>query len=94
MIPAMPGLHFEHYTADALTIRMQSLPADCWVCGSPDATGLDCGIPIYEDLILPNDWQGEWGGAPACPQCFELQNRLTEPLTRKAFLATTRKEKR
>jgi hypothetical protein len=67
-------------TAEVETIRMQAMPCDCWVCGSPEATGSNMGIPVYEDLILPNDWQGEWGGAPACPKCFEKQSRLTEPM--------------
>ncbi len=80
------GIRFEQYTADVLTISMQALPADCWACGSPEATGSNFGIPIYEDLVLHNDYEGEWGGAPACPRCFEIQNKLTEPMLRHEFI--------
>ena len=77
-----------HITAERTVIRMQALPADCWACGG-DASGLEHGIPIYEDLILPNDWPGEWGGAPACRSCFDRQSELTEPTTVAEFLAST-----
>jgi hypothetical protein len=56
----------------------------CWACGA-DATLDNCGIPHYEDFVLPNDWQGEWGGAPACRQCFEKQGRLTKPMLLSQF---------
>jgi hypothetical protein len=74
-------VHFEKRPNGQLVeiIRMQALPADCWVCGG-DATGMHHGIPVYEDQILPNDWPGDWAGVPACEGCFEKQNRLTEPV--------------
>ncbi len=78
----MPGVHFEHYTKDVLTIRMQALPATCWVCGA-DATGDDCGVPVYDGYVLPNDWGGEWGGVAACRKCFEKQSKIAEPTSPK-----------
>jgi hypothetical protein len=77
----MYGLHVMSITAERCVINMQALPADCWACGA-DASGMECGIPVYEDLILPNDWTGEWGGVPACHACFERQGKLTEPMTK------------
>ena len=56
--------------------------ADCWVCGEPS---LKQGIPVYEDLILHNDYKGEWGGVPACPRCHAVQQLLTEPIYRHEF---------
>lgn len=81
-------IHVHHYAAEVETILMQSVPADCWACGSPEATGSNMGIPVYEDFVLPNDWPGEWGGVPACPKCFEKQNRLTEPAPVARFVTT------
>jgi len=46
------------------------------VCGG-EATE---GIPVYEDLVLPDDWEGEWFGADACAACARLQHQLTEPI--------------
>ena len=51
--------------------------ATCCICGDGS---LKSGIPMYEDMVLPNDWQGEWGGQPACDRCRELQGTLTEPM--------------
>jgi hypothetical protein len=72
-------------TAERTVISMQALPADCWVCGE-DATGRDCGIPVYEDMVLPNKWRGEWGGVPACRRCFERQSKLLQPMHQIEFL--------
>lgn len=29
------------------------------------------GIPMYEDLPVPVEWEGEWGGFAACKSCFD-----------------------
>jgi len=71
------------------TINMQSHPATCFGCGG-DATGLNHGIPVYEDLVLHNDYQGELGGAPACQDCFDVQSKMAKPMTRAAFLRDVR----
>jgi len=61
-------------------IRLDEPTADCWVCGQE--TFLDFGLPVYEDEILPNDWQGEWFGATVCPRCYRLFNdKVTAPLS-------------
>lgn len=57
-------------------INLTPILADCWVCGDLSHR---MGIPVYEDLILPNHHDGEWGGVPACRECFELQGLLREP---------------
>lgn len=33
------------------------------------------GIPMYEDLPVPVDWQGEWGGFCACESCYGKYER-------------------
>ena len=66
-------------------IDLWPVETDCWACGK-HLIGNEFSIPIYEDLVLPNSWQGEWGGVEACPSCFDLQQTLTVPMTVKAFL--------
>lgn len=56
----------------------------CWACGV-FVIPLRHGLPVYEDEILPNDWQGEWGGVPSCPECYEVQGLLTEPMPAAQF---------
>ena len=59
-------------------VNMQSTDTVCFACGGwADASR---GIPVYEDIVLPNSWTGEWFGAPACDECFAAQNRLTFPV--------------
>jgi hypothetical protein len=68
---------------DITIIRLDEPTADCWVCG--EETFLDYGLAVYEDLILPNDWPGEWFGATVCPRCYALFNdRVMAPLTWRA----------
>jgi hypothetical protein len=80
---SMPGA-VTMATEDVLEIRMQKGPADCWVCGG-NASGWALGIPVYEGLVLPNNWSKEWGGVPACPPCFIAQERLAEPMEKSEF---------
>lgn len=57
-----------------------------WGCGTRLVA--PCyGVPVYEDLILPNDFEGEWGGFDACARCFWLQGRMTEPVSLREFKA-------
>ena len=49
-------------------------PGDCWYCGG-DCTGHNCGLPIFNGDLMSNDWQGEWGGVPACQGCYDKHER-------------------
>jgi hypothetical protein len=51
-------------------IDLNGLDAECYVCDQD--TSHEQGIAIYEDLIVPNDYTGEWGGVPACRRCYVL----------------------
>lgn len=68
---------------------------DCWVCGVPvtaSSAGPNYGVACYEDLIVPNDHQGEWGGFTACRACYYIvqgmqAERPAAFLTRREVLA-------
>lgn len=60
----------------------------CWVCGKPIL--IEQGIAIYEDLILPNNWEGEWGGVHTCKECYDLQQTITKPISLADFLSLKR----
>jgi hypothetical protein len=53
-----------------LEIRLYDPCAECSVCGAETVSRW--GIPVYEDYILRNDEEGEWGGAPACEVCYAI----------------------
>jgi hypothetical protein len=59
-------------------IRLDERVAECHICGAESPP--KWGIPIYEGDVLPNDWQGEWGGVDACQRCWLHQGRLTVPM--------------
>ena len=63
----------------ALVIDLHPIQEYCWICGE-FVIPLTQGVPSYEDLVLPNDWGGGWGGQPACRRCFDLQGLLREPM--------------
>lgn len=49
-------------------IRLHEPQIECIVCGETDVSRW--GLAVYEGQIVPNDYQGEWGGAPCCEKCF------------------------
>lgn len=60
-------------------IDMWEPTTECFVCSVE--TYIDYGLAVYEDEILPNDWNGEWFGATVCPRCYDLFNdKITAPL--------------
>jgi len=63
-------------------IDMWPIIAECVVCGAPSHKS---GIPMYEGMVLPNDWDGEWGGQPACDRCRQIQGAITVPMEMGAF---------
>lgn len=65
--------------ATILVIKLYPRETECIVCEAPLSDCLQ-GVPIYEDLLLHNDYDGDWGGFDACPRCFAFQNALTEPM--------------
>ena len=55
-------------------IELWPIFCDCHLC---DQATLDSqGIAVYEDLILPDDYTGEWFGAPVCLKCWAKVDRL------------------
>ena len=56
--------------ADVLLIDLNERWAECWACGAD--TPSRWGLPIDSSAeLVPNDYQGDWGGVPACKSCFD-----------------------
>ena len=51
-----------------LVINMQSPTIECCVCGAEDQHRW--ALATYEDVILPDDWAGEWMGNACCKTCW------------------------
>ena len=64
-------------------IQLDARIAVCHVCEAESPP--HWGIPIFEGMVLPNDWTGDWGGVDACTQCWTRQGALTAPMTLQAF---------
>jgi hypothetical protein len=51
-------------------IHLQEFWATCSICGAD--TPSNWGIPVNTNGdVVPNNYQGEWGGIPACQPCFK-----------------------
>lgn len=53
--------------------------AECWACGAD--TPCHWGLPLDDTgQLVPNEYEGEWAGVPACKECYEAhaQGLLTE----------------
>lgn len=61
-----------------LEIRLDHPSAECVLCGAEEE--LPLGLACYEDLLVDDDYQGPWGGQPACRICFNAWgNGVLEP---------------
>lgn len=65
---------------DVLEIHLYPPYAECWACG--DETPARWGLPIRSDTaeLADNDYEGDWGGVPACEACWRAhaEGLLTE----------------
>lgn len=61
-------------------IDLWPIEEECWAC-QEFVRPLKHGLPVYEDFVLPNDWEGEWGGVPSCERCHGVQGTLTKPVS-------------
>ncbi|MBF0529190.1 MAG: hypothetical protein HQK55_07950 [Deltaproteobacteria bacterium] len=52
-----------------LIISLNRATADCCICG--EEVYMEYGIPMYEGIPVPLDWEGEWGGFAACKLCYD-----------------------
>jgi len=43
---------------------------DCRICGRPCGGGFN--VPVYENVIVPDNWTEGWAGFPVCGVCFYL----------------------
>ena len=51
---------------------------NCRICGREVAIstwGPNYGVPMYEDMPVPPEWSGEWGGFCACKECHDRYER-------------------
>lgn len=72
-LPVLSGLYRLSNGAEMVVINMQEPWTECTVCGADTLEGW--GLPIWNGLIVANDWPGEWGGVPACESCWERHER-------------------
>lgn len=69
-------------TDPVLVINLSEPWTNCSSCNKE--TPYKWGLPISEDgQIVPNWWPGEWGGVPACEECYKKHaawSDRTEPM--------------
>ena len=51
-------------------INLWEPTGDCFVC--EEECPLAYAVAVYEDEILPDDYPGEWFGAPVCGRCYNI----------------------
>lgn len=60
-------------------IELQRHPIECVICDrtseQPPSTP-SYGVARYEDEVVPDAYQGEWGGAPVCPSCYWIERGI------------------
>lgn len=62
-------------------IDMNIIPCQCGICDVQWEEARSApmfGVARYEDLIVPDNYQGEWGGMQVCKQCFDAERALHE----------------
>ena len=46
-----------------------------WCCVCERETDVRQGLAVYEDLLVPDDYEGDHGGMAACWTCFQQWRR-------------------
>jgi hypothetical protein len=54
---------------DVVVIRLNVPMQECAQCGTVCESRQ--GLPMANGEIVENNYQGEWGGSPACPPCYQ-----------------------
>jgi hypothetical protein len=60
-------------------IDLSPIPMTCIICDAEFVSSRSentYGVARYEDDVVPDDYKGEWGGAPACPTCYWVERGL------------------
>lgn len=63
-----------------LVIDLSAPDGGCIVCGAYLGRP-HYAVPMYEGLVLPNEWPEEGAGYDACERCYQAQGKLSEPVT-------------
>lgn len=60
-----------------LVIDLNPREQECHVCRAVVPVGF--GLPVDESgLIVPNWYEGEWAGVPACEPCYRRHKKWSE----------------
>lgn len=69
---------YSRETGVVLVLQLDRPTYSCGACEQETDEEL-LGIPMYDGQVLPNEWDGEWAGFPACRRCYNWQQTLAEP---------------
>jgi len=59
---------------NVVVVELYPVTYECVICGAE--TQGKHGLARYEDQVVPDDYEGEWGGAPACALCYVVAGGL------------------
>ena len=51
-------------------IYLQYPTIQCCICGQCDVSRWGIPVDSNDGMIVANDFEGEWGGKPACRECW------------------------
>jgi hypothetical protein len=60
-------------------IELQAFPVTCAVCDlefSQSRSGPNYGVARYEDEVVPDGYQGDWGGSAVCVACYWIERGM------------------
>lgn len=62
-----------------LVIDLNIIPCECGICEAQweqSRSTPSYGIARYEDMAVPDSYEGAWGGMEVCPSCFATERLL------------------
>jgi hypothetical protein len=60
-------------------IELQAFSVTCVICDMEFAqsmSGPSCGVARYEDEVVPDKYEGVWGGSPVCVTCYWVERGM------------------
>jgi hypothetical protein len=55
---------------DVIVIDLYPPMAQCCICGEWDLSKWGVPVDAEAGAIVANDYEGDWGGKPACEKCW------------------------
>jgi hypothetical protein len=71
MIGGVPTGKYLYRGHEVTVINLNERSSFCCLCGKEDLARWGVPVDDITGAVVANDYEGEWGGKPACEECWK-----------------------